>query len=145
MKSKNVITIIIIFSISILTCNAQDRIKTRNKFIWDNFDSTSTVTKDSILQRNLQGNWIANKVFTYGDYQIGCQPQGGQVGTLEIKGDNWRNTLSGDFHTFQINQNMIIFETNNSSDTAYINRITQKELTISYRRGSDYIQYLYRK
>jgi len=146
MKTKYYAVSMILFMLSILTSNAQDKIKARDKFIWHCFDSTSTITKDSIQQIDLQGNWISREVNTYGDYSTGIKSiDDGQVGTLEIKGDKWRNTLSGDFHTFQIYQNMIIFNIDNSSDTAYINRITDKEMTISYKRVIDYVQYYYKK
>jgi hypothetical protein len=145
MKTRYIAVLMILYTIPILISNAQDKIKARDKFIWDNFDSTSTIKKDSIRQRDLQGNWISNKVITYGDYEVGLSPQDGQVGALEIKGDKWRNTLSGDFYTFQILQNMIIFDMDHHTDTAYINRITKKELMISYKRDKDFIQYYYRK
>jgi hypothetical protein len=145
MKTRYIAVLMILYTIPVLTSNAQDKIKARDKFIWDNFDSTSTIKKDSIRQKDMQGNWISNRVITYGDYAVGCSSQNKQVGVLEIKGDKWRNTLSGDFYTFQILQNMIIFDINNDTDTAYINRITKKELMISYKRDNDFVQYYYRK
>jgi|WetSurMetagenome_2_1015567.scaffolds.fasta_scaffold751567_1 hypothetical protein len=145
MKTSFISVLVIICTIPILTNNAQERIKARDKYLWDNFDTTSTVTKDSMHLSDLSGNWISTEFITYGDYEIGGRSQEGQVGTLEIKGDKWRNTLSGDFHTFLIYQNMIILNKDNCSDTAYINRITDKELMISYKNGEDFVQYHYRK
>ncbi len=146
MKTSYCTILTFLFSSFVLTISAQENEKARDTFNWNIFESNSTIHKDSIQQIDLQGNWIIQKINIYGDYLIGSKPiNNGQAGTLEIKGDKWRNTLTGNFHTFRINQNKIIFNSDNRSDTAYINRITKKDLVISYKSDNDYKQYYYQK
>ena len=65
---------------------------------------------------------------------------------FQIKGDKYRTTVSGDFYPFCLDKNLIIFSDNdNRTDSAYINLITDGELTISIKKGEDFYQYEYKK
>ena len=117
----------------------------REKFNWQEFQDRSVVLKDSIRYDLLQGNWICYQGSHIGEHKIGWKTKD-KPKSLEIKGDKYRNTLSGDFYPFLIDKNLIVFlDEYNRMDSACINLITDKELTISYKRGIDFEQYQYKK
>jgi hypothetical protein len=125
--------------------NAQNKPAARDTLDWKTYYSSSTVDMDSINYNTLRGNWVANSTTTIGDYVIGCSSHYKNSGILEIKGNKYRNTLSGEFNIFYIDKNMIVFNERNCSDTAYINLLSEKQLTICFKRDRNYIQYHYRK
>ena len=142
---KKLLIPIIIVSGQFLIVNAQERIPDRKKFNWKEFHDHSIVIKDSIDYKLLQGNWISYQGSHIGDYEIAWKTSD-KPKSLEIKEDRYRNTLSGNFYPFIINRNLILFnDADNKTDTAYINLITGNELIISFKRGYDFEQYIYKK
>ncbi len=125
--------------------SAQDRVPDRENYNWQNFSTSSSVIKDSIDYNLLQGNWIAHQGSHIGDYKVDWTSDDTPK-SLQIKGDMYRNTLGGDFYPVFLDKNLLIFHCKDSQvDSAYINLITAKELTISFKRGIDYDQYRYKK
>ena len=125
--------------------HAQERIPDREKYNWKEFQNNSSVVMDSINYDLLQGNWISYEGIHIGDYKIAWQSNS-KSRSLQIKGDKYRNTLSGDFYPFMIDKNLILFQGEGSKkDSAYINLITDKELRLSIKRGIDFDQIHYKK
>jgi len=144
MKRKILLPIIILSGQFILL-NAQTRIPARERFNWKDFNTSSSVDKDSIDYNVIQGNWIAFQGIHVGDHDIGWVTND-KPKSLQIKGDKYRKTLGGEFYPLQLDKNLIIFHCeDNQVDSAYINLVTEKELTISFKRGIDYDQYQYKK
>jgi hypothetical protein len=142
---KRLLLLTVILSGQFLLVNAQERIPAREKFNWKEFKDNSIVIKDSIDNNLLQGNWISYQGSHIGDYEIGWQTSD-KPKSLEIKGDKYRKTLSGDFYPFLIDKNLIVFHCeDNKFDSAYINLITEKELIISFKSGLDFDQFKYKK
>ncbi|MBN2395761.1 MAG: hypothetical protein JXC36_04770 [Candidatus Atribacteria bacterium] len=142
---KNILLLIVIVSGQFSLVNAQERIPDREKFSWKDFQDNSIVIKDSIDYDLLQGNWISYQGSHIGDYEVHWKTDD-KPKTLQIKGDKYRKTLSGDFYPFIIEKNLIVFECeDNQIDSAYLNLITDKELMISFKRGIDFDQYQYKK
>jgi hypothetical protein len=144
MAIKYLIMMIFFFLSHFVLLKGQDRIMARDKFDWKEYDSTSKIYKDSIDYHDLQGKWIAYEGITIGDYEIGWKTTN-KPKVLEIMDENYRNNLSDEFNAFYLNKNLIIFKKDNMIDTAFINRITAKEMTISYKINIDYEQYFYKK
>ncbi len=76
------------------------------------------------------------------------------TGWLKLKGVCWANVMMNMllqpginiFKPFHLDKNLIIFSDNdNRTDSAYINLITDGELTISIKKGEDFYQYEYKK
>ncbi len=143
MKTKNTPLILFLLTYN-LSINAQDRVTIRDKFNWKEYHANSTVDKDSINYNALQGNWIAYEGCSIGDYIVGWKTDNNPK-IIQIKGDTYRKTLAGDFYSFRVDKNLIILETGNQPDSAFINLITDKELTITYKCNSDYEQYFYKR
>jgi hypothetical protein len=144
MKSKYLILMTVLLSIQNLFLVAQERIKARDEFNWQEFSSSSSIDKDSIDYEKLQGNWISRETHHYSDNKIATKAKTGNA-ILEIKGDKYRKSINGRFNTFQIDKNMIVFNTDLNPDTAFINKITDKELIISFKSDINYTQYCYEK
>ena len=140
---KIYLLLLILFLIKSLSVSAQQRTPDRDKFDLKAFDASSTLAIDSINSRALQGNWIAYHGRHIGEYDIAWST--GKPKTLQIKGEKYRKTLAGPFYPFEIKKNLIIFYTDEQPDSAYINLITKIELTISFKSGSDFDQYEYKK
>jgi len=100
---------------------------------------------DALSFNDLQGNWISHQVLGYSDYYLGTSKKEGQIGSLEIKKDKYRKTISGRFYDFHLIKNLILLDTDNKPDTGYINKITTKNLIISFRDKLNYVQYIYEK
>ena len=124
---------------------AQMKPAARDTFNWKSYYSNSFAAIDSINYEILKGNWIASSTTTFADYVIGSSSIDKNSGVLEIKGDKYRDTNAGSFYTYHFYKNMIVFNRETCSDTAYINRINKKELVISFKRDTNYIQYHYYK
>jgi hypothetical protein len=144
MAIKYLIMMIFFFLSHFVLLKGQDRIMARDKFDWKEYDSTSKIYKDSIDYHDLQGKWIAYEGRTIGDYEIGWKTTN-KPKVLEIMDENYRNNLSEKFNAFYLNKNLIIFKKDNMIDTAFINKIIAKEMTISYKMNIDYEQYFYKK
>jgi len=144
MKNR-LLFLLAILSGQFILLSAQDRMPDREKYNWQDFNVSSTADKDSIDYKVIQGNWIAYQGSHIGDYEVAWTTDN-KPKSLQIKGDKYRNTLAGDFYPFKLDKNLIIFLfKDNKVDSAYINLLTDKELTISYKRGIDYDQYRYKK
>lgn len=142
---KRLLVLAVIVSGQFFPVNAQVKTPDREKFNWKEFKDNSVVSKDSIDYDLLQGNWVSYQGVHIGDYKISWETED-KPKSLEIKGDNYRNTLSGDFYPFRIDKNLLLFQNeDNTVDSAYINQITDEELTISFKRGVDFDQYQYKK
>jgi len=142
---KRFLILLVILSGQFFLLRAQDRIPDREKYDWQDYNESSMVIEDSIDYDLLQGNWIAYQGSHIGDYEVSWITSD-KPKSLQLKGDKYRKTLSGDFYPYLINKNLIVFKSeDNKSDSAYINLITDKELTISFKRGIDFDQYRYKK
>ena len=128
-----------------LNSNGQKKPAARDTFNWKSYYSNSFVIADSINYENPKGNWIASGATTFADYVIGSSSIDKNSGIPEIKGNKYRDTFSGPFYTFYCNNNRIVFNRETCSDTAYINMISEKELTICFKRENNYLQYHYKK
>jgi len=120
---------------------AQNRPKARDLFDWKDYNTESSIPLNSVGIDVLQGNWISADKTIFGDYIV--RVKGKDI--LEIEGDQYRTTVAGNFNTFRVNKNLVVFETGHTPDTAYINLINEMEMKISYKRDGDYVQYHYKK
>jgi len=124
---------------------AQDRPDARDLFDWKDYNTESSISLNSIDNDVLQGNWISDDKIIFGEYITRVKANENSQDILEIKGDQYRTTFAGNFHTFRVNKNLVVFETGHAPDSAYINLINEKEMKISYKRNGDYVQYHYKK
>ena len=141
----NNIFLIFILSGQFMVLSAQDRLPERDKYNWQDFSKSSSVEIDSIDYHMIQGNWIAYQGSHIGDYKVAWKTDA-KPKSLQIIENKFRDTLTGDFYLFQLDKNLIIFNGKDDEvDSAYINLITDKELSISFKRGINYEQYRYKK
>jgi hypothetical protein len=145
MRTIKLAVLVFVFMIHQISSRAQDKIKARDSFNWLQFDTTSTIDINSINAMVIQGNWIYNEFHCYSDYNIGTVTKQGQAGLLEIKGDKYRKTLTGNYYDYHIYKNLIVFETDTKPVSGYVNRISNRELIISFRDSLDFIQIFYKK
>ena len=141
-----VISLLILFSVTLYgqkkkvgkTENADKSIK------WEEFDNSSDVSKDSINYNHLQGLWNAYKgVYRFGDVINGMSLTSPMI--VEVKGETYRRNSKSGFDKFVLDRNLIIKQSEVKSDTGLINKITSKELTISWKAGKNFTRYYYKK
>ncbi len=101
--------------------------------------------KDSIDYDLLQGYWAAYQLRYIAEYTVASKTTG-KPEPLEIEENTYRFALWGSFYPFTLDNNLIIFnKENNQVDSACIHLITDRELTISFKRGIDYEEYHYER
>ena len=111
---------------------------------WELFDTNSTITKTGIGESNLQGLWKAYQgAFRLGDNVNTMNLT--QPFVIEFKDGTYRRSLTDKFHPFTIKNNIIICFDNDEKDKGFINQITPNDLTISWKNGSNYNRYYYKK
>lgn len=111
---------------------------------WEEFDDSSDVSKDSIHYNYLQGLWKAYKgVYRFGDVTNGMSLTTPMI--VEVKGETFRLNSKSGFDRFILDRNLLIKQSEVKSDTGLINKITSKELTISWKAGKNYTRYYYTK
>ena len=109
---------------------------------WEEFYK-STVSKDSIDYAHLQGLWKAYKgVYLFGDVINVMSLTTPAI--VEVKDQTYRRNNDSEFEKFILDKNFIINE-RVKSDTGLINKITSKELIISWKTGKNYTRYYYKK
>ncbi|MCH8318040.1 MAG: hypothetical protein IIA88_06030 [Bacteroidetes bacterium] len=156
MKLQIIKNIIIIFFIgATITCYAQttttkgekvgETIDLKDKNIdWEKFDTTSTFSKQKIKTENLQGLWKAYKgVYRFGEHVNAMELTTPYI--IEIRNDTYRRKENGEFKKYKIQENLIIKEENGKVSRGIINKITETQLTISWKDGSNYTRYYYEK
>ena len=138
--------LVILFLLNVyLGSSGQNKPAARDTFNRKAYYSNSFIMIDSINYETLKGNWIVSSITTFADYIIGSSGVDKNLGVLEIKGAKYRDTNSGPFYTFHCYKNTIVFNRETCFDTAYINMISEKELVISFKRDTNYVQYHYSK
>ena len=147
MNSRQYLIIAILFLYFPSVIIAQDEPKARETCNWQAYESSSVISKDSIMVNMLQGNWIEFEKIYYSncDYRIAACVVWQSNNALQINKGQYRKTLAGKFYSLEVNSNQIIFQTEQQPDTAYINLLTSKKMKISYKKEENYIQYLYKK
>jgi hypothetical protein len=111
---------------------------------WEEFHNSSDVPKDSIDYNDLQGLWNAYKgAYRFGDVVNGMSLTAPMI--VEVKGETYRRNNKSEFEKFILDRNLIIKQSEVKSDTGLINKITSKELTISWKAGKNYTRYYYKK
>ena len=108
---------------------------------WEYFDSTSKISINEIKFDNIQGVWKAYKgLFKFGDVINTMNLT--QPFILEIKDEKYRRSLDSKFRKFTIESNNFISK-KKDVDFGIINKITEKELIITWKNGSNYTRYYY--
>ena len=122
-----------------------ETVEVKNKNIdWEAFDPSSTIAKTDIKIENLQGLWNAYKgVYRFGEKINAMELTKPMI--MEVKDDTYRRNSEGVFEKFSIKDNLIIKVTEAKIDTGIINKISPKELTISWKNKSNYTRYYYTK
>ena len=60
---------------------------------------------------------------------------------IEVQNDTYRRNSNGEFETFNVENNILTKKTESKVEVGIINKITSKELTISWKNGSNYTRY----
>lgn len=108
---------------------------------WECFDSASKVSIKEIKIETIQGVWKAYKgLFKFGEVINTMNLT--QPFILEIKNEKYRRSLDSKFANFNIEGNHFISK-KSDQDLGIINKITEKELTITWKNGSNYTRYYY--
>ena len=111
---------------------------------WELFDANSTITKSGISESNLQGLWKAYQgAFLFGD-NVNTMTLS-EPFIIEFKDSAYRRNLTDKFHSFIIKDNIITSVDKDEKDLGFINQITPSNLTISWKNGSNYTRYYYKK
>lgn len=149
MTTRNIFLIICLLALLANTAYCQKKkvgktMEVANAINWEEFDKSSDVPKDSIDYDHLQGLWKAYKgVFRFGDVINGMNLTSPMI--IEVKGQTYRRNDKSEFETFILEKNLLRKQTEAKSDTGLINRITNKELVISWKAGKNYTRYYYKK
>lgn len=145
MKLKCVVTILLLSGNFFLTRGQGPASAARDVYDWRAYDnSASTVKKDAIDFRMLQGVWAAYQGWYYGDDEKFWKDYNNPR-KFEIRGNQMRTGSYGSFKIYKLKGNLISYETENKIDSAYINLITTNKLTISFKRGKDFEKYMFEK
>ena len=108
---------------------------------WDYFDSSSKVSITEIKTATIQGVWKAYKgLFKFGDVVNTMNLT--QPFILEIKDEKYRRSSDSKFEKFTIESNNFASKKKNM-DIGIINKITDTELIITWKNGSNYTRYYY--
>ena len=131
--------------LAVLTrCSPKLGLRDSKNVNWELYNETSIVNKDDITQNNLQGLWKAYEAsFRFGDIvnQMDfCQPL-----VVEFRYGTYRRSLTDKFHFFAINDNVITCADRDKIEIGFINQIGPNDLIISWKFGSNYTGYYYKK
>jgi hypothetical protein len=145
MKQKCILFILLL-SGNFLLLNAQKpETAARDLYDWKAYDSKgSTVKKEAIDFRMLQGVWYAYEGWYYGDEKKFWKDYNNPH-VLEIRGNQIKDGLYGKSRTYTLQENLIRIQSENKLDSAYINLITTEKLTISFKRGEDFENYMFQR
>ena len=111
---------------------------------WEQYDSASTVLQSNIALADIQGMWKARKgVYRFNN--IFNQMNLTTPFIVQIKDNGIRRNKKDPFEKFTIQGKYIIIPQRNSIDTGIINKLTPKDLTITWKDGSNYTRYFYEK
>ena len=142
---KSITLIMLIFLVCCGHSLAQKAAAARDVYHWDEFDEkASSVKKNAIDFRMLQGTWFAYEGWYYGDDKKFWKDYNNPRVFL-IKGNLYRGSAYGKAFTYKLSGNLLLLETEEKTDSAYINLLTDTKLTISFKRGEDYESYLFEK
>jgi hypothetical protein len=90
------------------------------------------------------GKWFAYEGRYYGETERIWKDQN-QPRVLEIIGNKYRSGLYGAFKTYKMKETLLIFESQNKVDSAYINMINNSKMIMSFKRGKDFEKYIFTK
>lgn len=108
---------------------------------WEYFDSTSKVSSAEIKIETIQGVWKAYKgLYKFGNIINAMNLT--QPFILEIKDEKYRRSFDSKFARFTIEENNFISKKKNV-DFGIINKITETELIVTWKDGSNYTRYYY--
>lgn len=108
------------------------------------YDTLSTISIDSINISVLQGYWEAYKgLYKFGDVINGMDLTKPMI--VEFKDATYRRNTNSEFYDFKIEKNMIIKYNTDKVDIGFINKLTENELTISWKNNQNYTRYYYKK
>ena len=148
------IYICLLCSFSFVTTYAQDNPKqeieklrnrigeTGKDINWEEFDTTSKVSIDKIEIELLQGEWKAyNGLFRFA----------GSVNSMalttpliiEFKDNEFRRNKDSKFEKFTLTNNQL--KSKKDGDFGVINKISDKLIVITWKRGDNYTRYYYEK
>jgi hypothetical protein len=117
----------------------------RDLFDWKAFDSKASLVKlDAIDFKMIQGVWYAYEGHYYGEEEKFWKDYNNPH-VLTIRGNQIKDGLYGKTRTYTLQNNLIRIQNENKVDSAYINLITDKKLTISFKRGEDFEKYIFQK
>ncbi|MHC2993869.1 hypothetical protein OB13_20650, partial [Pontibacter sp. HJ8] len=111
---------------------------------WEGYETGSTVKKDDINVALLQGEWAAYKgVYKFGVHLNAMKLEKPFI--IEVKDNTYRRNKNSNFEEFALNQNIITQNKKSKTDTGIINKLTENELTITWKDGKNYTRYYYEK
>jgi hypothetical protein len=155
-KIQKIIALIFIgLTICVTALNAQSKsrggekvgktVKVKKKnIIWEAYDTTSIIPINQIESKYLEGLWSAYKgVYLFNGIVNAMDLT--QPFIVEFKDNTYRRTLKSPFTQFSLKNNLILKISETKIDTGIINKITSKELTISWKDKSNYTRYYYEK
>ncbi len=148
LKSAIIISVsILLLSPNIYAQTEKKKRKSKNQKIeiaWEAYDTLSTFSIDSINISILQGYWEAYKgLYKFGDVINGMDLTKPMI--VEVKDSTYRRNTNSEFYDFKIEKNMIIKYNTEKVDIGYINKLTENELTISWKNNQNYTRYYYKK
>ena len=117
----------------------------KNKMIdWEGYDPSSTVHPENITTEELQGLWNAYEgVFRFGNNISTMKLNVPFI--IEIKETACRRNAKDEFKNFIMKDNLLIIPDNIKPDTGIINKLTARELVITWKRENNYTRYYYTK
>jgi len=111
---------------------------------WELYDPSSTIPKNEIQETNLQGLWKAYQgAFRFGDNMNTMNLN--QPFIIEFKNGTYRRNTTDKFHSFTLKDNTISCNDEDEKDLGFINQISSSVLTITWKIGSNYTRYYYKK
>ncbi|GGG26803.1 hypothetical protein [Pontibacter amylolyticus] len=149
MKTKKILVVLLIGVLSACSPKAAEKVGStttvENKSIdWEVYETASSVQKDEINVELLQGEWSAYKgVYKFGEHLNAMKLEKPFI--IEVKDDTYRRNKNSDFAEFAVNQNIITQKKDSKTETGIINKLTENELTITWKDGENYTRYYYEK
>lgn len=116
------------------------------EIFWESYDPESIVTKSEISKYDLYGEWKA----TEGAYLVFGQPSSmimnlKEPKVIEFESKGMRKKLDAKFVDFTIEENQISRMNRTRLELGFINKLTESELTITWKNETNYIRYNYTK
>jgi len=111
---------------------------------WEGYSDDSSFGKDEIKVEHLQGEWSAYKgVYKFEEHLNAMKLDKPFI--IEVKDDTFRRSKDSAFEKFEISQNLISQQKATKAVTGIINKLTENELTITWKDGENYTRYYYEK